>query len=343
MSAGKRRYVHIGYPKSASTTIQNTFLCNHPSLYHLGNGWQGRNNTYADDGIEWVAETVLRYRKDFLYDPVATREAFLPHFETAEKDDKYKAVGLSSEFLCFTLSQEIDVTTKAKRLHDIFGDNTCVIFVFREQFSLLKSLYLEMIRGGYYGSFKKFIEYTYLFQDRNWCRDFCYDKIFETYAALFGKENVCAVPFEIIKESQSEFTTMICKGIGVEPLEKELPSLNQGRDDKGFYEYLRRFNEKAPHEFGSAFYEPFSSMRMRTWFHNELGVAIPGDRLADDAMRMPIGQTARQLQDRNPLPDIEQKYPKAIEERLEAIYAPSNKRLAELTGLDLAKYKYRMG
>ncbi len=342
MSAGKRRYVHIGYPKSASTTIQNTFLGLHPGLYHLGNGFQGKNNTYADDGIEWVAETVLRYRKDFLYDPVKTREPFLEHFEIAEKDDKYKAVGFSSEFFCFTLGQEIDVTAKAKRLHDIFGDNTCIIFVFREQFSLLKSLHLEMVRGGYYGTFRKFMEHTYLFQDRNWCRDFCFDQIFELYAGLFGKENVCAIPFEIIKESQTQFTDMICKGIGVEPMEKELPSLNKGREDKGFYEHLRRLNEKARHEFGGAFYEPFQATRMRTWFHNELGIAIPGERMVDYSMLMPLGQGARQLQDRMPLPDIDQTMPKAIEERLAAIYAPSNRRLAELTGFDLAKYKYRM-
>lgn len=342
MSARKRRYIHIGFPKSASTTIQNTFLCNHPSLYHLGNGFQARNNTYADEGIEWVAETVLRYRKDFLYDPVATREPFLTHFDIAEKDDKYKAVGLSSEFFCFTLGQEIDVTTKAKRLHDIFGDNTCIIFVFREQFSLIKSLYLEMIRGGYYGTFRKFIEYTYLFQDRNWCHDFCFDKIFETYAGLFGKENICAVPFEVIKESQAEFTRLICEGIGVDPLEKELPSLNKGREEKGFYEYLRRLNEKAKHEFGGAFYEPFTSTRMRTYFHNELGVAIPNERMVEYSMLMPLGQAARQLNERNPLPDIDQTMPKAIEERLAALYAPSNTRLAELTGLDLAKYKYRL-
>lgn len=342
MSVGKRRYVHIGYPKSASTTIQNTLLCHHPDLYHLGNGFQGRNNTYADDGIQWVAEHVLRYRKDFLYDKEATRAPFKEHFRIAEENDKYKAVGISSEFFCFTLGQEIDVTTKARRLHDILGDNTCVIFVFREQFSLLRSLYLEMIRGGYYGTFRKFMEFTYLFHDRNWCLDFCYDKIFETYAELFGKENVCAVPFEVIKESHTDFIRMICDGIGVEPFEKELPELNKGREDKGYYEHLRRLNEKAPHEFGGAFYEPFSCMRIRTYFHNELGVAIPAERLADDALRMPIGQTARQLQERNPLPDIDQTVSKAIEERLQAIYAPSNKRLAELTGLDLAKYKYRL-
>lgn len=343
MSAGKRRYVHIGYPKAASTTIQNSFLCNHPSLYHLGNGFQGRNNTYADDGIEWVAETVLRYRKEFIYDPVATRAPFLPHFEIAEEDDRYKAVGFSSEFFCFTLGQEIDVAAKARRLHDIMGDNTCIIFVFREQFSLLRSLYLEMIRGGYHAPFRKFIEYTYLYQDRNWCLDFCYDKIFDVYANLFGKENICAVPFEVIKESQADFMNLICAGIGVEPMEKELPSLNKGREDKGFYEYLRRLNDKARHEFGGAFYEPFTVTRMRTWFHNELGVAVPGDRVTDYSMLMPLGQGARQLQERLPLPEIDQSMPKALEERLEAVYAPSNKRFAELTGIDLAKYKYRMG
>lgn len=342
MSATKRRYVHIGYPKSASTTLQNTFFPFHPELYHVGNGYQGKNNTYIDDGVEWVSEQVLRYRKEFLYDADKSREPFLAHFDAAEQDPKVKAVGFSSEFFAFTLGNEIDVVTKAKRIHDIFGDDTCIIFVFREQKSLLRSLYLEMIRGGYYGTFRNFVEFTYLFQDRNWCLDFCFDRIFDTYAKLFGAENVCAVPLELLKKSQSEFLGAVCDGIGVGPLEKELPALNQGNEDKGMYEHLRRLNEKCHHEFGSAFYQPFSSMRLRTYFHNELGVAIPSERMADDGLRIPLGQLSRQMQERSPLPAIDTTMPKALEERLTAIYAASNTEMQKRVKWDLAAYGYSM-
>ena len=159
---------------------------------------------------------------------------------------------------------------------------------------------------------------------------------------MFGKKNVCAVPFELLKKSQTDFLRAICDGIRVSAVDITLPSLNQARENRGFYEHLRRLNEKCHREFGSAFYEPFSAMRLRTYFHNELGVAIPGERLSDDAMRRPLGQAAVALQDHNPLPDIDLAMPKALEERLAAIYGPANAALAELTGWDLAEYGYRL-
>ncbi len=341
MSA-KTRFVHVGFPKSASTTLQNSFFSAHPNIYHVGNGYKGGNNTYADDGVEWVAEHVLRYRKEYMYDAEAARKPFLPHFEAAEADPNILAVGFSSEFFCFNLSNEIDVAHKAQRIHDIFGDGTKIVFIFREQFSMLRSLYLEMIRGGYYHSYRKFIEYTYLYQDRSWCHDFAYHNIFALYAKLFGKENVVAVPFELLKRSEDQFIGMICNGIGVPSRETKLPEMNKKREDTGYYEHLRRLNDRARHEFGSPFYEPFSATRLRTYFHNELGVAIPKDRLADDALRIPLAQTARKIQEHDALPDLELTMTAELEKRLTAIYAPSNVTLMEQTGLDLASFGYRL-
>ncbi|MGQ7794088.1 hypothetical protein ACUN0C_16905 [Faunimonas sp. B44] len=338
----KRRYIHIGYPKCASTSIQITFFPDHPELYHLGNGWNKNNNRYIDDAVTNVAEVDLRYKREFIYDSQQAKAAFEPHFEAAEADEKTKAVGLSSEFLSFTLGNEVDVVTKAKRLHEIFGDDTCVVFVFREQLSLLKSLYTEMVKGGYPGTFRKFLEYTYLFQDRNWCREFCFDKVFDLYAGLFGRENVCAVPFELLKADEKAFVARLCDGIGVSRVELQMRELNKQGPSLGVYELMRRFNEKFPHEFGGAFYEPFSCMRMRTYFQNELGVAVPHERAADDFIRMPLSKGAQQLQQHNPAPDIDLNFPPALVERLTAIYAPSNARLAEQTGVDLAGYGYRL-
>lgn len=337
-----RRYIHVGNPKCASTSLQISFFGNHPELYHLGNGYNQQNNTYIDEDVTTVAEVDLRYKRDLAYNREKAIAAFKEHFEAANGEGRYKAVGLSSEFLCFTLSNEIDVTTKARRLHEIFGDNTCIIFVFREQFSLLKSLYLEMIKGGYAGRYRNFLEYTYLFQDRSWCLEFCFDRMVKLYSSIFGPENVCAIPFELLKEDEASFIRRICTAIGVSEPNEKMRELNQQAPTLGLYECMRRFNERCPHEFGSAFYEPFSVMRMATYFHNELQVAVPYNGLMSDFLRIPMSQAARQFDQRTPAPDIDLSIPKAIEERLTAIYAPSNAALAEMTGYDLAKYGYRL-
>jgi hypothetical protein len=340
---GLRRYIHIGFPKCASTSVQLSLLATHPELYHLGNGYQQQNNIYIDEAVTNVVEVDLRYKREFSYDSEKAIAAFEPHFQEAEEGGRWKAVGLSSEFLSFTLSNEIDVVTKAKRLREIFGANTCVIIVFREQLSLLKSLYTEMVKGGYPGKFKKFLEYTYLFQDRNWCLEFCFDRIFKVYANLFGSENVCAVPFELLKSSEAEFKSKICDVIGVANSNTPMKELNKQAPTLIYYEMMRRFNERCPHEFGSAFYEPFSVMRMASYFHDELEVAVPQDYLASDFLRMPLAKGAAQLAQKNShVPEIDLHFPTALKDRFAKIYSPSNSALAEATGIDLSRYGYQL-
>jgi hypothetical protein len=234
------------------------------------------------------------------------------------------------------------VATKAKRLHEIFGDNTCIILVFREQLSLLRSLYTEMVKGGYPGTFKKFLEYTYLFQDRNWCLEFCFDRVIHVYANLFGSENICAVPFELLKSAEAEFKRRICDAIGIVSVNTPMRELNKQVPTLVYYEMMRRFNERCPHEFGSAFYQPFSVMRMSSYFHNELGVAVPQDYLASDFLRMPLTKGAMQLAKNSHVPEIDLRFPPALKERLIKIYSPSNVALSEAIGVNLSQYGYQM-
>lgn len=340
----KRRYVHIGGPKCASTSLQCSFFPEHRQLYHVGNGHAGRNNRYIDDDVTTASEVDFRYKKKFLYDGEKTKKAFETHFLKAEEDEQVKAVGYSSEFMCFTLANEVDTVEKARRIREVFGDNTTIIFVFREQISLLRSFYTEMVKGGYYGDIKHWFEYSYLYQDRNWCFDFCFDRIVELYQGLFGSDNVCAIPLELLKENENEFLTRICTSIGVETRDKSIRELNKAEDRSlVMLEQIRKFNGEFRHEFGSAFYEPFSTSRMGTYLNNELGIAVPRERGIDDFLRRPVTQAADRIVQNIGGPELDLTPPTAIVERLHKIYGPANRKLAELTGFDLEKYGYHMG
>jgi hypothetical protein len=323
--------------------LQISFFADHPQLYHLGNGHAGRNNRYIDDAVTSVAEVDLRYKKNYLFDAAKSRAALASHIDAAQADDRVKAVGMSSEFLCFTLGNEIDVVDKAKRLKQLFGEDTCIVFVFREQISLLTSLYTELVKGGYPGTAKKFFEYTYIYQDRNWCIDFCFDRILETYIDLLGEQNVCAIPFELLKEDETTFLSLICDKIGISPTNKAMRVLNKRGSSLGMLELTRRFNEKYQHEFGSAFFEPFNTMRMTSYLNQELGIAVPQERAIDDFIRMPLSKAAAIVAKNTEVPDLDLAAPKGILERLHALYGPSNQRLAKLTGFDLSKYGYHLG
>src|SRR5690606_22553644 len=237
---------------------------------------------------------------------------------------------------------EVDPVEKAIRLRGLFGPDAVVVIVIREQFSILKSLYLEMLKGGFRGTYRKFLEYTLLYQVRCWALDFCYDKVFETYAGLFKKNN-CMLTLELLKNEPTQCLSRLSNTLGVEDNVTELRSLNQQSETLGYYEQLRRFNERYPHEFGTHFFEPFNMNRMRAYFHNELQLAVPHDRLTDDYMRQPMQQAARMFAERSELPDIDLKIPNAIEEELVKLYGPSNRRLKQVAGIDVEKFGYRMG
>lgn len=334
-----RRYVHIGLPKCASTSLQNSFFSNHPELYHLGSGFNGINGRYIDRDIARVVESDLRFKKEFLWRPEAVAAVFDGHFQAAAAQPGCRAAGLSCEFLGFTLGNEIDVVAKARRLRQVFGEDTLVIMVIREQMDLLQSLHREMIKGGYPGTWRNFLEYTLLYQDRNWCHDFCFDRLLEAYSDLFGRDNVLVLPFEQLRQDPAGFLQTICQRLGISPFRNTLMAKNAASDPAEL-ELMRRANEKWPHEFGGPFFQPFQSTRLKAWFEDELGVKVPQERLLDDAVRGPLTDIVRQILVPGNATPLDTAVPAILAGRLREIYAPSNARLAERVDFDLAACGY---
>ena len=343
-----RKYVHIGGPKCASTALQLSFFAKHRDLYHLGSGYAGRNHKYIDDGVSILAEADLRYKKHYLFDANRSRAAIAEHLGIALGDSRIKAIGLSSEFFSFTLGNEIDVADKARRLLEVFGENTCIVLVFREQISLLTSLYTEMIKCGYPGTSRQFFEYTYTFQDRNWCIDFCFDRLVDTYSSLFGSANVCALPFELLKKNEASFLATISSRIGISEMNTRLRQVNARTSVIPFLEQVRRFNEKYQHQYGSAFFTPFDTFRISPYLKRELNVTPSDEQAIDDFMQVPFIEAAARIMQMKSregvqMPSLDLTVPPDLLKRLQAIYGPSNRRLAKLTGFDLESLGYHLG
>ncbi|HMB59036.1 MAG TPA: hypothetical protein VKN35_03905 [Xanthomonadales bacterium] len=334
-----QKYVHIGMPKCASTSLQNSFFSNHPEICHLGSGFDGITGRYIDRDVARLAESDLRFKKDYLWRPEPAREVFNRHFRSAGERPECRAVGLSSEFLGFTLGNEIDVASKARRLQQVFGEDSQMIIIIRNQMSLLQSLYMEMIKGGYPGSYRNFLEYTLLFQDRNWCHDFCYDHTVGLYEQLFGRDRVHVMALEQLSLDSPGFAQRLCDALGLENPGIELGWKNAATDLREL-ELLRRFNEKWPHEFGSAFFQPFQTSRLQAYFEDELGVKVPLERNIDDFMRGPLGEIAREKLGVGNIPELELEAPDVIGSRLLELYGKSNARLAGRLDFDLPGLGY---
>ena len=192
-----KNFIHIGYPKNLSTSLQRTFFSKHSDISYLGIG-SGGDISYSDDIVDAFFEHDVKYCRYGEYQK--KKPEIIDHFSQIQERARlegYKAFGASSEHLCAALtSDNIETSEKAARLSEVFGTQASILLFIRNQADLIKSLYRESIRMGYAGSFDEFIRYLYLFKERNFVPDLDYSSVLDIYAKHFGRDNIKIFVFE---------------------------------------------------------------------------------------------------------------------------------------------------
>ncbi len=274
-----KKYIHIGYPKNFSTSLQRDYFSKHPEIFHLGIGINN-NLGYRDSIIEKAFEVYLKTCKSFKYKEVEEDlvEYFSKVFNTVE--EKYKVVGVSSEHISFAFTHDgLSSEEKAKRLKVIFGPDTKIIMIVRNQFELIKSLYRECVRVGFSGDFSKFIKLIYKYQDRNFIYDFRYDFVYELYTNLFGKENVKVLFFEDYKKEKNEMKQGDVNVQLFEDLNDFLELSNAPMELKHYNEAIpankvlikAKLNEQKQHDIGNHLLESAEKHRIKKYLEDDLG------------------------------------------------------------------------
>lgn len=272
------KYIHIGFPKNFSTSLQRDYFSKHPEIYHLGIGLHS-NLGYRDSLIEKTLEVYLKSCKEYKY--LEEKNKIITHFQTIFKSEnnQQKVVGISSEHLSFSFSYDsLSTPEKARRLFDIFGKGTKIIMIIRNQFDLIKSLYRESVRVGYAGDFKSYFKLIYKYQDRNFIYDFRYDLVHKTYTQLFGLENVGIFFFEDYRTKDGE---MVKGEIGsklVEDLNSFLNLSNQEMKMEHYNEALPLnkiinkaiLNKIEHHDIGNHLLESAEKHRIKTYLEEDL-------------------------------------------------------------------------
>lgn len=342
------RYIHIGYPKAASTAIQKGYLGRHNQLLHLGCG-RTKNTEYWDDhgyidaDINLALEIDLRYKTRFAYDPAHTKAVFDKYFRQANDDKNIHAVGISNENFCFNWHGGIDVVEKAARLKDIFGDGTKILFVLRNQKGLIESMYKETVRFGYAGSFPDYLEYLWTYKDRNFFHEFCFNNIYKLYADLFNVSNVQILFFEELKEDSADFFRKLSSGIGI-----SYYSLNM---DKEYNKQLsdqelaikRILNERYPHTFGAGKLQVTDTHRYVPYYSKELNQPVPAEVFFDYHVRKTLNRLTGNLTDLVNVPGIQLDWTGKYGEKILHYFEEHNHLFAEKnTGFNepLNRYKY---
>ena len=348
------KYIHIGFPKNFSTSLQRDYFSKHPNIYHLGVGCKDNNLGYVDGNISIALELYLRFAKDSVYQNQKNqiKEHFKYHFQQAKEKKDIKAVGISNEHMSFNFTPDgIDTSQKAYRLAEIFGKNTIIIMIIRNQMDLVRSLYRECLRIGYPYDYFRYIEYLYKFHERNFASDFFFDVTFDLYGKLFGKKNIYLLVMENFRKSGKlvktedgmiKLTCELNKCLGIEHVDIPFGHYNEALTDAElFYKY--RLNSKNRHDLGNSIYSSAEVHRIRQYYLDYLKISPPQE---DDDWRIKWNNIEKAKKQactiKGEKPILDYACDSKIEERLYLLYAQSNMRLSKMTGINLYELGYPM-
>jgi hypothetical protein len=331
-------FIHIGYPKCASTALQVNYFTKHPELFYLGPYNGGLTFDYYNSDVTNLVEIDWRLMKDFGYD----REKAANTIRKCHRDflaSRKKKFGFSFESLAFTMHHDIDVTQKAQRMAEVFGHGTKIVIVIRNQFDLIKSLYRELIIVGLTSTYHKFISDIFYNKFRSFVFDFNFFKMHGLYAQHFGAENVLVLPYEQLKHEPKAFFEALSGHLGVKPgIITSIPRENESRSE-AFYEHYREMNNAVRHGVGLGVGEPVNQYRYSEYFREVDGIAPPPTAEVDMKM-MPLLRDLALEKARNSKLKIQYDMPPDIEQWLTHYYGQSNAELAKAVNLPLEKMGY---
>lgn len=187
--------IHIGFPKCASTTLQNLFAL-HESI------------TYIDQRYTW----------DLLVAPYSPRwDGERAHNAFTQLLAEAREFGSIPVLSDERLVGNIHFMAVAQRLHALMPQARILICL-REQMSMIASIYKHMVRSGSTLDIQEFLRRPGVFPDFHRFTEFYkFTDIIRLYQALFGKERVHVKLLEELQDTPEAFFADIYRFLGVAP------------------------------------------------------------------------------------------------------------------------------
>lgn len=240
----KNAIIHIGYQKTASTSLQYNLFSKHSDIEYLCD----------PEGDDYFRKEVVKMMEmdSIRYDGAELKKKF-----QEVRDASSKTVVISNEGLSGTIGADSGVI--AHRMKDAFAPCRLVI-VIRNQLDSIKSYFNRNQRKTSLISpkhdhvdFEIWLKYNLLPQHINWMylSKLYYFNNIEFYASLFGRENIQVLLFEELLENDKLFVSKLSKYMDIG--EEEAYALmqqerkNQGltvSDIKNAKSKLRRYASK---------------------------------------------------------------------------------------------------
>ncbi len=203
--------LHVGHIKTASTWLQRNVFDDARLGFRIP-----APTTRGDLIAEFVVSN------PYAFDPVRARRHFLPSPYLSDKQDSGLVSVLSDECLLGDpMQRRYDGHAVAQRLHAAFREEGKVLICIREQKSMALSMFREYIKQGNPHSIQMFVgtgrerrSMTPILRP-----DYLeYHHAISFYTGLFGRDNVCVLPYELLREQAQVFVNRLQNFVGISPL-----------------------------------------------------------------------------------------------------------------------------
>lgn len=310
-----KTYIHIGYPKTASTTLQKDIFPAIKNTKYLGKYYKPLKKFLSDDITESLKAIVSQDSISFNQKCV---ERKLKNGIEEVRGNNEKVILSFEDFA----QNVVDRGVVAERLFGIFPDAKILIII-RNQIDTLQSMYTFMLMhlgkninlsygGPSVQTFERWITEQESFMSRSFISTLNYYEFITKYWQLFGREKVTVLFFEDLVSSPDLFFDKMADYFDVDEIDmnsnKSVPKRNKGASSKELFSYRIR-KGLFPHQSFSKYLSLFMTKVWRRYLEKDVG-----------SVRHELSQDTQA--------------------RLQDYFREGNRRLQEELNVDLAEYKF---
>jgi len=218
--------IHIGMPKTATTTLQRHLFAFHSEIYYLGR-YEGplfRKKHHKFDACRDATVQALMQEIAYgnVYDPDFARcKELLSQVLFPAKGKNLLPVWSWESYATDILARR---RVRARNLKKVFG-KAKIIMTLRNPVALLESAYFQQLKRDNIGAYAKFGKLPYYrsidrWLDENFTGEIMphlqYGETLRIYAEQFGVGNINVFLFEKLVENSSSFFENLCSTMGID-------------------------------------------------------------------------------------------------------------------------------
>lgn len=202
-----KEFIHIGFPKTASTTLQEHVFAKTPAIENVGRPFDNPDDAQLLNGL------ALDDDRDFREEEMVARVA-------AGRERGAPVLVYSGETVVNTPIRSI----AAKRLKHLMPD-AHIIAVVRNQFDALTSNYVGQARhvrrapepyAGRHVSFENFLAFQFKNTKQGVLPTFDYADVLDIYADLFGPDHEHVLLYETLRQREADFVGQLAQILDID-------------------------------------------------------------------------------------------------------------------------------